>query len=670
MTQSNDNINIPMWIGFHSNDIPQFIEKKNSDWVLFGKDNNYPQMLVDIYDKSAIHNAIITGKCHYIAGEGLRVDKEKVSNVEDLAKVQSMIKRANEDEGLEDVIKKATLDLELFNIIALEVIWKPNGRFDLFHIDASKIRSNADGTEFAYSPDWTKYKKGTEKDIEAGFRTFPKFDPNNKKGSQLYYYTVHRAGKETYTLPEYVGAVPYIHVDYKIADYHLNNLENGFQAGNLIVFSGQYPGDATAKKIERDFAKKFQGTNSKQAGGVMMVWQQEGEGETKVESLMPNNFDKQFMQLLEQTRNMIFTGHRVTSPNLFGVETNESFGNRVEIIEKMEVFQSNYVNVRQRIIERVIQDLYNTDAVYLDRVKPINEQFSEAALLQIMTPAEIREKAGLEVLDEKSSVNDIADKLATVSPLVATKILDNMSVEEIRGIIGLKGDKVVKTTTTTITEDKMSKEDKDHELLFSLLEKMGKPAEGIKCKYSKELEFSGDEVNIDEESFRMSFDINDFDRQVLGVIKANPTLPLENIAEALNTDLENIVESVKRLTNEGMLEANEIDIPDDLPNDTEEVEREVTEEGEREAQEIEYEIVYRYVLRAGVSGGAVIPGTRDFCRELIRLNRVYTKEEIDQISLLTGRNVWLRRGGFWNRGSGNISPSCRHNWRQELIEKQ
>lgn len=626
MTQSNDNINIPMWIGFHSNDIPQFIEKKNSDWVLFGKDNNYPQMLVDIYDKSAIHNAIITGKCHYIAGEGLRVDKEKVSNVEDLAKVQSMIKRANEDEGLEDVIKKATLDLELFNIIALEVIWKPNGRFDLFHIDASKIRSNADGTEFAYSPDWTKYKKGTEKDIEAGFRTFPKFDPNNKKGSQLYYYTVHRAGKETYTLPEYVGAVPYIHVDYKIADYHLNNLENGFQAGNLIVFSGQYPGDATAKKIERDFAKKFQGTKSKQAGGVMMVWQQEGEGETKVESLMPNNFDKQFMQLLEQTRNMIFTGHRVTSPNLFGVETNESFGNRVEIVEKMEVFQSNYVNVRQRIIERVIQDLYNTDAVYLDRVKPINEQFSENALIQIGTALGSQ---GLEWLAEKAGI-------------------------EISNQDGLQ-----------MSSDEKKKEEE----VLLLLSKFGRCGKNVKCKYSKELKFESDEVNIDEDSFRMSFDINDFDRQVLGVIKANPTLPLENIAEALNTDLENIVESVKRLTNEGMLKANEIDIPDDLPNDTEEVEREVTEEGEREAQEIEYEIVYRYVLRAGVSGGAVIPGTRDFCRELIRLNRVYTKEEIDQISLLTGRNVWLRRGGFWNRGSGNISPSCRHNWRQELIPK-
>ena len=626
---SEENQNKPIFIQLNSCDIPQFIEDKNSEWVQFGHDNLYPQRLIELYDRSATHNSIITGKVHYIAGEGLRVDDSKVKNVQDVAEIQGMIKKANPDEGLESIMLKAALDFELFNIIALEVIWKPNGKFDLYHVDASKIRASKDGEEFAYSPDWTKHSKGTDKDIEAGFKTFAKYNPETKKGSQLYYHVQHRAGKEHYTLPEYVGAVPYIEIDYRIADYHLNNLHNGFQAGNMIIFSGQYPGDATAKKIERDFAKKFQGTDAKQGGGVILQWQQEGEGETRVESLMPNNFDKQFMQLLDQTRNMIFTGHRVVSPNLFGVETDQPFGNRTEIVEKMEVFQSTYVSSRQRILNGVISDLYNTDAVYLDRVDPITEQFSETAVIQIATAlgsdylSQLAEKAGLEVKSE--------------------------------------------TVTQTVTQ--MSKDDKEEELLFSLLEKMGRPAKGIKCKYSKELEFSGDEVNIDEDSFRINFEVTDFDKQVLGVLKNNPTITADSIAEALNTDLKTVAESLNRLANEGLIDVKEIDIPDEIPSDTEEPSRELTEEGEKEAATVDFEIVYRYVKRASASGGDIIPGSRDFCRRLISLGRVYSKEDIDQMSAIVGHNVWLRRGGFWNR-DGVISPSCRHVWRQELIEKQ
>ena len=626
---SEENQNKPIFIQLKSCDIPEFKELKNSEWVQFGHDNMYPQRLIELYDRSTIHNSIVTGKVHYIAGEGLKIDEEQIKTVEDKAKIQKMINSANPDERLEEVIKKAALDLELFNIIALEVNWKPNGTFDLYHIDASRIRVNKDNDLYAYSPDWSKINKDSEKNRELGFKTFSKFDPNNRKGTQLYYKVQHRAGKDHYTLPEYVGAVPYIEIDYRIADFHLNNLQNGFQAGNMIIFSGQYPGDATAKKIEKDFARKFQGTDAKQGGGVILQWQQEGEGETRVETLMPNNFDKQFDQLLNQTRSQIFTGHKVTSPNLFGVETDQPFGNRTEIVEKSEMMQSNYVNPRQRILNSTIVDLYGTNAVTLDRVDPITEQFSETAVIQIATAlgsdylSQLAEKAGLEVKSE--------------------------------------------TVTQTVTQ--MSKEEKDDELLFSLLKRMGRPAKGIKCKYSKELEFSGDEVNIDEESFRMNFEVTDFDKQVLGVLKNNPTITADSIAEALNTDLKTVAESLNRLANEGLIDVKEIDIPDEIPSDTEEPSRELTEEGEKQAATVDFEIVYRYVKRASASGGDIIPGSRDFCRRLISLGRVYSKEDIDQMSAIVGHNVWLRRGGFWNR-DGVISPSCRHVWRQELIEKQ
>jgi len=662
MTQSKEH-NRPLFIGLNKHELPNFVEKPNNDIVLFGDKNDYPQVLIDLYNSSTIHNAIITGKVNYIAGSGIDIDTDMLKTVQQIADARQIKNNANPDETLESVMSKVALDLELFNTIALEVIWKPNGKFDLYHVDNSLVRISPDGETFYYSPDWSKIKKDTPENREKGFKSWSKFDKNNKKGAQLLYYTVHRAGQKHYALPEYVGAVPYIEIDKKIAEYHYNHLENGFMGGTVIALSGQYPGEEAAKETAKAIRNQFQGTRAKEAGGVAIIWQEEGEGETKIESLMPNNFDKQFMQLLDQTRSMIFTGHRVTSPALFGVETNSSFGNRTEIIEKMEVFQSNYVDGRQEILNNIIKELYDVKYMTMARVQPIKEVLSESALLQIATTQELREMAGLPKLDSDVSSNSVADALGTISPLVATKVLETMTAEEIRNIVGLQGGAVSKSSTTI----QNAKEDKGLDNLMLLMSKFGRPADNVKVLFSKELEIVDDALIIDEHSFRLDFETTEFDNKVLAILKDNKTLPLADVAEALNTSLDRVTKSVAKLVDDGLLDVK----VNNQPNEPD-VNRELTPEGEEVAETIELEVVYRYVLRSSADAGTspIIKGTRDFCRRLITLNRVYTKDEIDQLTAITGRDVWLRRGGFWNRGKNKpISPSCRHIWRQELIEK-
>jgi len=78
--------------------------------------------------------------------------------------------------------------------------------------------------------------------------------------------------------------------------------------------------------------------------------------------------------------------------------------------------------------------------------------------------------------------------------------------------------------------------------------------------------------------------------------------------------------------------------------------------------------VYSYVKRSGVDGDTVIPTTRDFCRELIALNRVFTRSEIDEIGKLVDRDVWTYRGGWYhNPNTDKTTPFCRHIWNQNII---
>ena len=57
--------------------------------------------------------------------------------------------------------------------------------------------------------------------------------------------------------------------------------------------------------------------------------------------------------------------------------------------------------------------------------------------------------------------------------------------------------------------------------------------------------------------------------------------------------------------------------------------------------------------------------SRPFCARLIELDRLYTRAEIETISGRLGYSVFDRGGGFWGD-----RPSCRHEWRRNLVIKK
>ena len=93
----------------------------------------------------------------------------------------------------------------------------------------------------------------------------------------------------------------------------------------------------------------------------------------------------------------------------------------------------------------------------------------------------------------------------------------------------------------------------------------------------------------------------------------------------------------------------------------------VTDEGEQETSELI--TVYKYKLRADISGAPIIPGSRDFCIRLIgEVNKNYTIEEINFLSLEQGRNVFSKRGGWYTNPNTKIrTPYCRHVWSAKTV---
>ena len=83
-----------------------------------------------------------------------------------------------------------------------------------------------------------------------------------------------------------------------------------------------------------------------------------------------------------------------------------------------------------------------------------------------------------------------------------------------------------------------------------------------------------------------------------------------------------------------------------------------------------YEIRYTYEVKSGY-GAELLPTSRDFCTSIIRLNRMYSYQDIVSMSSALGlppEQLWRYRGGWYhNPDTGKNEPSCRHEWVQSLV---
>jgi hypothetical protein len=78
---------------------------------------------------------------------------------------------------------------------------------------------------------------------------------------------------------------------------------------------------------------------------------------------------------------------------------------------------------------------------------------------------------------------------------------------------------------------------------------------------------------------------------------------------------------------------------------------------------------YRYDVRADAP--ALIGQSRDFCQRLMKLGKLYSREDIDKLSTILGYDVWKRRGGWYHNPNTDVNePACRHEWRQVIVRRK
>lgn len=652
--------------------LPTFKEVKGKEWIYYGEKNDYPEYLLRLYNNSAKHNALITGKVDYICGNGWSV---KSDDELEKAKVYEIINNVNKtQESLNELSFKISTDLTLFGGFYLQVIWtQATGEpAEIYHIDYSKVRTNCDNTLFYVSDEWIKNGNVNSR---PEYETYTPFDANNRTGTQILYFKEYRAGLNTYSLPDYRGGINYIELDICISEYHLNSINNGMFNSKMINFNDGKVSEEEEARIEKMLKNKF--TGSKNAGKFILSFNENTTSAPTILDLSGTELDKHFDLLNKSVQQEIFTSHKVTSGMLFGIKTEGQLGGRNELREASELFQNTYISVKQKEIESIINYIYSfadiTAKLELNKHEPIAFEFSELIISQNMTQEEIRDKLSLPPIEKKEAAGsqDIINALNSLSPLIATKVVESMDINELRQLIGLQPKADIKTpeevSNTPIDETVMScnhynfsSNIKDDDVI--------KLFKGKGIKKQNYFVLHSQKISMQDEILQHKFaeyNLNNLQKSIIDAIAENPTATATEISEKTNVSIEVVDDNIKALKESGAISEKEI-----TKKGEKKIERKLSPDLKTQIKDIkpvrQYKTLYSYEERKGVP--KPLTQSRPLCEYLWNSDLFFTRKEIEDISTQLGYSVFLLCGGTYrNPNTGKVTPYCRHEWKRNVV---
>jgi hypothetical protein len=166
--------------------------------------------------------------------------------------------------------------------------------------------------------------------------------------------------------------------------------------------------------------------------------------------------------------------------------------------------------------------------------------------------------------------------------------------------------------------------------------------------------------------------LNQLEANILDLIGKDKRVTPEVLAKTLKKEVKIIEETLKGLIERKLLKATITKIGQDQI-----IEREVkTPPSELEGKNpktqeilIRYSYEWRSIVPVNERDSADHP-SRTFCKELMILNRLYSRVDIEKISEMVGYSVWDRKGGWWTDPINPKPQECRHEWKVNLVKRK
>ena len=408
---------------------PIINESTREDWVEYGEDNNYFQFLIDRHVNSATNNAVINNITRLIYGKGLTaLDANK--KPAEYAQLVTLISS--------DDIRKLCVEVKQLGQCAIQVHYDKSRTKVLkaYHIPVHLLRAekcNKDGDieAYYYSDNWEDVKKYAPKRLDAfGF---------GKSDIEILYVKPYSVGMKYYANVDYTGGLPYTVMEEEIADYLINDVQNGFSPTMVVNFVGGTGTEEQRRDIERKANAKLTGSKGKK---IVYSFNKNKDNATTIESIPLNEAPAHYNYLSEECMRKIMLAHNVTSPLIFGIATSTGFSsNADELKNSLIIFDNLVIKPFQQLITDAISKILAVNDIslklYFEGLNPFEDQFAKkedaiaqdttlseqkSELQKIIDLAEDADQEGWIVIDEREAVQEDEDVLNTHLQEVESKL--------------------------------------------------------------------------------------------------------------------------------------------------------------------------------------------------------------------------------------------------------
>jgi len=364
---------------------PKDIENIPTEWIPWGDDNLFPQYLAELKRQSPTHRAILTQKTTFTAGRGFSTSDENL---------EKCFHKVNADnETMREVWKKLVDDYYAFGNAFLEIVLYDGG-MNVYHIDATKVRIAKDKKGIYINPDWTQpFADIDELDYLC-------FYPNMMNSRAVIQFKDYEPTFNYYGLPDYIGSLEHIAIDYEIGKWNHSKFRNSFQPSAIIEINGDMSQEE-AKKMVKEAQRKFLGEGNQ--GKIMFIVKGSGDTTPANVQIIKDDQDGSWDTLQTLTVQAIHTAHR-WQPALSGVVSAGKMNSTgAEIRIAYEIVQNIVVNETTEVFLQTISDLYEKigyDTTDLEVIyEPPISYLSDIKPQEVMTINEQREILGQEPID-------------------------------------------------------------------------------------------------------------------------------------------------------------------------------------------------------------------------------------------------------------------------------
>jgi hypothetical protein len=313
---------------FESHKPPKSNESNKEAWVTFGDDNDYFQYLIDRYNNSTTNNSVINSIVKLIYGRGLdATDSNKKPN--EYAQMKMLFRP--------EVLKCVITDYKLLGQGYFQVIYNKakNAIVRIEHAPAQLIRAekcNEKGeiTGYYYSDNWADVKNFPPKRIGAfGY---------GDKTLEILCVRDYSVGQKYYSNVDYIGALPYTQLEEEIADYLINDVQNGFSPTSVINFNNGVPDEEKMSLQAADVKRKLTGASGAK---IVVSFNSDETKKTTIDNVPLNDAPAHYTYLSEESRGKILLGHSITSGLLFGIPSSNGFSSNADELKNASILFDN-----------------------------------------------------------------------------------------------------------------------------------------------------------------------------------------------------------------------------------------------------------------------------------------------------------------------------------------